>query len=60
MSLVGTSVWVDQLCAVDRRMIDRLDNHQIPDHPFVIGELACGNLRGRRLASVAHELNLSA
>ena len=47
MILVDTSIWIDHLRSGDGRLIDLLDNSQVLAHPFVIGELACGNLRKR-------------
>ena len=47
MILVDTSVWIDHLRTGDERLIDLLDSSQILAHTFVIGELACGNLRKR-------------
>ena len=47
MILVDTSVWIDHLHTGDERLIDLLDSSQVLAHPFVIGELACGNLRKR-------------
>jgi predicted nucleic acid-binding protein len=45
--LVDTSVWVDHFRAADRRLVALLEDGQVFCHPFVIGELACGNLRRR-------------
>jgi predicted nucleic acid-binding protein len=45
--LVDTSVWVDHLRSPDRRLVQLLDLGQVLVHPFVIGELALGNLRQR-------------
>ncbi len=47
MILVDTSVWVDHFRAADRRLAALLEDGQVFCHPFVIGELACGNLRRR-------------
>ncbi|MCA1788814.1 MAG: type II toxin-antitoxin system VapC family toxin [Thioalkalivibrio sp.] len=47
MILVDTSVWVDHLRAGDAALRERLNRSQVLMHPFVIGELACGNLRNR-------------
>jgi len=47
--LVDTSVWVDHLRARDRTLVQLLDTGQVLTHPFVIGELALGTLRRRRL-----------
>ena len=47
MILVDTSIWIDHLRSGDTRLADLLDRSQVLTHPFVIGELACGNLRNR-------------
>jgi len=47
--LVDTSVWVDHLKAGNARLRTLLHDNQVLCHPFVIGELACGNLQRRRL-----------
>ena len=47
MILVDTSVWVDHLRAVDRRLAELLLEAQVLCHPFVIGELACGTMKRR-------------
>ena len=47
MILVDTSVWIDHLRSGDARLADLLNRSQVVIHPFVIGELACGNLRQR-------------
>jgi predicted nucleic acid-binding protein len=45
--LADTSVWVDHLRAGDKALAALLDAGQVLVHPFVIGELALGNLRQR-------------
>jgi predicted nucleic acid-binding protein len=45
--LVDTSVWVEHLRAGSPRLSAQLDEGLVVAHPFVIGELACGNLRNR-------------
>ena len=47
MILVDSSVWVDHLRAGDPALADLLSAGQVLAHPFVIGELALGNLRQR-------------
>jgi predicted nucleic acid-binding protein len=47
--LVDTSVWVDHLRSGDTALEDFLDGGRVLVHPFVIGELALGNLRQRDL-----------
>ncbi|HWZ52765.1 MAG TPA: hypothetical protein VNW54_15005 [Granulicella sp.] len=47
MILVDTSVWIDHLGHGDSTLSDQLERGQVLVHPFVIGELAMGNLRNR-------------
>jgi predicted nucleic acid-binding protein len=47
MILVDTSVWVDHFRNADSRLTDLLLDGQALCHSFVVGELACGNLRRR-------------
>ena len=47
MILVDTSVWVDYLRAGNDNLAGLLNANQVLTHPFIIGELACGNLRNR-------------
>ena len=47
MILVDTSVWIDHLRKGDRGLAALLTASGVLMHPFVIGELACGNLRKR-------------
>ena len=47
MILVDTSVWVDHLRRGDPGLVDLLERSAVVMHPFVVGEIACGNLRDR-------------
>ena len=47
MILVDTSVWVEHLRSTSAILSALLDNGRILGHPFVLGELALGNLRQR-------------
>lgn len=47
MILADTSVWVDHLRAGVPPLAKALEQARVLMHPFVIGELACGNLRNR-------------
>ena len=49
MILVDTPVWVDHLRSGDKKLAGLLDAGRVLAHPFVIGELALGNLRQRDL-----------
>lgn len=53
MILVDTSVWVDHLRATDETLADRSDAGMVLAHPFVIGELALGNLGHRQTVLTA-------
>ncbi len=48
MILVDTSVWVDHLRWGLPRLATRLQEGEVLIHPWVMGEIACGNLRHRR------------
>jgi hypothetical protein len=48
MILVDTSLWVDHLRLGEPALAAALESGFVFCHPFVIGELACGNLHGRR------------
>ena len=47
MVLVDTSVWVKHLRDGEPVLEDLLEDAQVLCHPFVVGELACGNLKNR-------------
>lgn len=47
MILVDSSVWVDHLRSGDAELVVLLNSLQVLIHPFVLGELACGNLKQR-------------
>ncbi len=49
MILVDASVWIDHLRAGDRALAALLEAGCVLIHPFVIGELALGNLRQREI-----------
>ena len=46
--LVDTSVWIDHLRSSSSELGARLEHADVWCHPFVVGELACGNLANRR------------
>jgi predicted nucleic acid-binding protein len=46
--LVDTSVWVDHFRKGEALLEDLLSAGHVATHPFVIGELACGNLSNRK------------
>ncbi len=53
MILVDTSIWVDHLRATDETLKGLLDAGMVLAHPFVIGELALGNLGQRQTVLTA-------
>lgn len=48
MMLVDTSIWIDHLRRSEARLLAALEAGEVLMPPFVVGELACGNLRNRR------------
>jgi hypothetical protein len=47
MVLVDTSIWVAHLRRGDRHLERLLMDTEVICHPFIIGELACGNIVNR-------------
>lgn len=47
MILVDTSVWVEHLRKGTPALAIALEQGRVLTHPFVLGELACGNLKNR-------------
>jgi len=47
MVLVDTSIWVDHLRTGNPHLEKLLMGAEVVCHPFIIGELACGNLKHR-------------
>jgi predicted nucleic acid-binding protein len=45
--LADTSVWVDHFRGAVNDLADLLNSNSVLMHPFVLGELACGNLPRR-------------
>jgi predicted nucleic acid-binding protein len=45
--LVDTSVWIDHLRSGEPSLAAALEGGRVMMHPFVLGELACGNLENR-------------
>ena len=48
MILVDTSVWIDHFRHVNAELAAALETGSVLTHPFIIGELACGDLKNRR------------
>ncbi|MBS3933208.1 MAG: type II toxin-antitoxin system VapC family toxin [Truepera sp.] len=49
MILVDTSVWIDHLRKGSPTLAKALEENRVLMHPFILGELACGNLRNREM-----------
>jgi hypothetical protein len=47
MVLVDTSVWVSHFRDGNAGLANLLNDGRVVCHPFIIGELACGNLKDR-------------
>ena len=47
MILVDTSVWADHFRSSDKLLVALLGADSVLGHPFILGELALGNLRQR-------------
>ena len=47
MILIDTSIWIEYLRGRNETVQNLLDAEQVLVHPFVIGEIACGNLANR-------------
>ncbi len=45
--LVDTSVWIEHFRNSQPNLVQLLDSELVVVHPFVAGELACGNLKDR-------------
>ncbi len=45
MILVDSSIWIDHLRAGKPALAELLNAGRVLTHPFVVGELACGNLK---------------
>lgn len=45
--MVDTSIWIDHFNRTDKELTNLLNSGRVCLHPFIIGELACGNLSNR-------------
>ena len=60
MVLVDTSVWIDHFQEGNTSLENLLIDMEVVCHPFIIGELACGNLKNRKeILSLLHSLPLA-
>lgn len=48
MILVDTSVWIDHFHHSDENLKVLLLSNQVCMHPFILGELSCGNISNRK------------
>lgn len=53
MILADTSVWIEHFRHGEESLADRLREGLVLMHPFIIGELACGNLQ-RRISTLSY------
>lgn len=57
MVLVDTSIWIDHFRSGHTTLATLLNEGAAAIHPFIIGELACGNLKNRKeIISLLHAL----
>ena len=47
MTLVDSSIWIDHFRHGSAVLADLLENDQALCHRFIVGQLACGNVRAR-------------
>ena len=60
MVLVDSSVWVSHFRAGNSDLEILLNDGRVVCHPFIIGELACGNLKNRtEILSLLHSLPMA-
>lgn len=48
MVIVDTSIWIHHLRQGSKRLEKLLVDAKVACHPFVVGELACGNIKNRK------------
>ena len=48
MILVDTYIWIDHFRVANRYLVELLNQELVCIHPWVVGELACGNLADRK------------
>ncbi|MCF7849185.1 MAG: type II toxin-antitoxin system VapC family toxin [Kiritimatiellales bacterium] len=57
MVLVDTSIWIDHFQSGSKKLSEFLQGGEVFCHPFIIGELACGNLANRKeIIALLHAL----
>jgi len=58
--LVDTSIWIDHLRTGNRQLEALLLDAEVACHPYIIGELACGNLKNRdEILDLLHALPIA-
>lgn len=57
MILVDTSIWIDHFYTGVPSLVELLQQEKVLLHPFIVGELACGNIQNRQeILSLLHNL----
>ena len=57
MTLVDSSVWINHFRGPSTRLAALLESEEVCVHPFVLGEIACGNLKNRKeIIALLHAL----
>ncbi len=60
MILVDTSIWVNYFRHGNAHLEKLLSNAEVICHPYIIGELACGNIKNRKeILSLLHALPMA-
>jgi hypothetical protein len=60
MILVDTSVWIEHFLSGSPELETLLNEGAVACHPFIVGELACGNLKNRlEIISLLQELPMA-
>ncbi len=60
MVLVDTSIWVSHFREGSPKLKALLEKGEVICHPFIIGELACGNLKNRKeILTLLHALPMA-
>lgn len=57
MVLVDTNIWINHFRKTDEGLVRHLNQGAVSCHPFIIGELAAGNLKNRtEILTLFHSL----
>lgn len=48
MILIDTSIWISHLTKSNSKLKDLLLKEKVITHPFIIGELSCGQIKNRK------------